>query len=161
MEISRAESFLYKKGYRIIENGLIVNPEGVVINGHKRKDGYIKISYRDVNNKTKKCMVHRLVAYQKFGEKMYANGILVRHLDGNPSNNSYSNIEIGTQSDNMMDKPESVRMAAAMKATSFLRKYDRNLVVSFYIANGKSYKKTMEKFGITSKGTLNFILRGG
>lgn len=41
-------------------------------------------------------MIHRLQAYQKFGDKIYEDGIVVRYLNGDRYDNSYDNIGIGT-----------------------------------------------------------------
>jgi len=46
---------------------------------------------------------HKLMAYKKFGSGVFLPGVVVRHLDNNPLNNSYSNIEIGTQKENLAD----------------------------------------------------------
>jgi hypothetical protein len=110
-----------------------------------------------INGKTTKIYAHRLQAYKKFGDAMFEDGIMVRHLDGNPANNSWDNIEIGTQSDNMMDIDADIRLAKALHATSFARKHDKETIRAFYREHN-SYKKTMEHFNISSKGTLHFIL---
>ena len=72
--------------------------------------------------------------------------------------NSYENILIGTHSQNMMDISKELRLKKALKATSFVRKYNKEEVIKFH-NKSKSYKETMEKFNILSKGTLNYILK--
>ena len=47
--------------------------------------------------------VHKFVAYLKFGDEIFKEGIEVRHLDGNSLNNGYENISIGTHTQNMRD----------------------------------------------------------
>ena len=81
----------------------------------------------------------------------------MRHLNGNEMDNSWDNIGIGTHSDNMMDMPKEVRVAKAKHASSFLKKYNHENVRDFH-QSAKSYKKTMEYFGIKSKSTLYSIL---
>jgi len=105
---SRALLFAYNKGYRII-NGKIINPKGKTIKGHNA-NGYLNFG---VNTKEfhDNVPVHRLLAYQKYGNQILEEGIVVRHLDGNSLNNLEENIVIGTQSDNMMDKtPEALML---------------------------------------------------
>lgn len=102
--------------------------------------------------------VHRLQAYQKFGEAIFEKGIVVRHLNGDSLDNSFNNIDIGTQSDNVMDMPLKVRVAKAIRATSFVKKFNHNSVFLYY-QKTQSYKKTMAKFGIKSKGTLYNIIK--
>ena len=85
--------------------------------------------------------------------------MVVRHLDGNPKNNSYANIEIGTQRDNNLDIPREVRLRTAIYATSFMTKYDKETVERIKeFKKTHSYKETMREFGISSKGTLWNIL---
>ena len=154
MEINKIK-YAFERGFDIDKSGQAYGIKGTPVNG-VNDNGYIYIGIR-INNKTKKVAAHRLQAFKKFGDKMFEKGILVRHLDGNPSNNSWDNIEIGTNSDNMMDMSSEVRLAKSLHATSFARKYDKEIVKAYYNEN-KSYKQTMEHFNITSKGTLHFIL---
>ena len=147
--------FFYKKGFRVTHDGACISSSGRQV-GCIDSRGYIRISTR---NKTENLRIpaHRLQAYQKYGDKMFEQGVEVRHLDGNRLNNSWDNIAIGTHSENMMDIPEHVRIAKAIHASSYVKKYEHDQVIAYY-SNCRSYKKTMEKFGITSKGTLHFIL---
>ena len=151
MKFSKNEQFAFKKGYRITEKGEILNPQGVTLSGsmdmHKYNRFKIDLGGRNFIN----IRTHRLQAYQKYGDKIYEKGIEVRHLDGNPSNNHIDNIAIGSHSDNMMDKAKEVRVRVAQQANL---KYDRDEVRAFH-AEGNSYKKIMEKFGISSKGTVS------
>lgn len=57
----------------------------------------------------------------------------------------------------MMDVPEQIRIKKALHATSFCRKYNKDEVRKFH-SHSKPYIKTMNKFGISSKGTLHYIL---
>ena len=148
----------FLKGYRISDSGRIFNKKNEEINGTIGNCGYKVLSFR-MRNLEYKITIHRLLAYQKYGDLMFNEGIVVRHKDGNQLNNSFDNIIIGTQSENRMDIPEHIRFSLALHAASFLKKYDHEEVIVFHKANGNSYKKTMENFGIQSKGTLHFILK--
>lgn len=153
-----AIKYAFEKGYRVKE-GKLVNPKGKELSVRKNSVGYYETNIR-INGKLYHLPVHRLCAYQKYGESLFS-ADCVRHLDGNKLNNKSDNIGIGSQSENMMDKPELVRKNSAIKATYSKKDcYDEdfiNKVRAFHISE-KSYKKTMEKFGITSKGTLHHIL---
>ena len=155
----RIEYLVYNRGYRVDENGVLTNPKGKEIG---RTDLWKGMSYHlssvKIMGRSKKFKTHRLQAYQKFGDKMYEDGICVRHLNGNSLDNRASNIDIATHSDNMMDRSPECRMKSALHATSFVRKYDKQDVRDFH-SESRSYKKTMEQFGISSKGTLNYILK--
>lgn len=151
---NRNEIIAYNLGYRVNEKGDLIglkgNPVGSLSNGYYKfkiriKNGYIN------------CLTHRLQAYQKYGEDIYKKGIVCRHLNGNPLDNSIENIAIGTQSDNMMDRKKEDRIAHAKLASSYNQKHNPYIIKKYY-AKVKSYKKTMEEFDISSKGTLHYIL---
>lgn len=55
-------------------------------------------------------LVHRIIGYLKFGDKIFEKGKQIRHLDSNSLNNKWENILLGTQSENEMDKPLHVRI---------------------------------------------------
>jgi len=155
MKYNKLEKLAHERGYR-------VSDEGVVSSTKKENIGYMFKGYHfltiRVDGKCRNLRTHRLLAYQKYGEKIYKPGTVVRHLDGDSTNNHISNIGIGTHSDNMMDIPKAVRIAKANHATSFVKKHDHAEVLDFYHKT-KSYKMTMEKFGISSKGTLYLIIK--
>ena len=67
------------------------------------------------------------------------------------------NIEIGTFSDNMFDIPKEKRIERSRKSNVKYKNEELKNILSFY-SESKSYKKTMIKFNISSKGTLWHIL---
>jgi hypothetical protein len=146
----------YKRGFRVSDCGNFISttvkkhPQRVLVNG------YPVISVR-VGKKTLKIYWHRIQAYQKYGEDLFKKGIVVRHKNSIRTDCSSENILIGNQSQNMMDCPREDRMKRAIHATSFVRKYSKDTVKEFH-SKSNSYKKTMNEFGITSKGTLHYIL---
>lgn len=104
-----------------------------------------------------KVYFHRYQAYLKFGNSLYEDGIMVRHLDGDLLNNSVSNIELGTNSDNMLDIPKEKRIRKSANAN---KKYSDDLVLEIKAdrERGMSYKDLMEKYHISSKGTISNII---
>lgn len=144
-----------QKGYTITEQGDVFNRKGNPVKGHV-ENGYTTFSIR-LGDKIRRVQFHRLQAYTKYGDALFEKGVVVRHLNGIKGDNTFINIAIGTCSDNMMDIPKEERLKKSKYAASFLRKHDKDAVRSFY-TECKSYKKTMENFGISSKGTLYFIL---
>lgn len=149
-----------ERGYRVDEHGKVVSHVGKILKLNKDTKGYLRFGFNSANHDyVVSVWVHRLVAYQKFGDILFEEDMVVRHLDGNPANNSWDNIEIGTQSDNMMDRPEDSRRAQSKHAASFRRKlteeevawlrHDREL--------GMSYKELMAKYGI-AKSTVSYIV---
>ena len=89
------EKILNEKGYYIDKEGSAYNPSGKVLKG-KIKNGYKCISIRIGKRKTD-VRFSRLQAYQKYGDEIYKEGIVVRHLDNVKENNSFTNITIRTQ----------------------------------------------------------------
>lgn len=152
---NRIELIAHKRGYVVTEEGELINPKGKRI-GSIGNTGYEKVNIK-INKEDKRFYTHRLQAFQKYGSKLFEKGICVRHLDNNKLNNSWDNIAIGTQSENMIDIPEQIRIKRAINASSKIKKHDHEEIQKFY-DKSKSYKKTMEKFNISSKGTLHFIL---
>ena len=152
---------VYEKGYRVI-NGKLYNPSGMELKVYIHpKESYHSFGIRRENNGKKITLwIHKLIAYQKYGDKLFEPGIQVRHKDGNRGNNLDDNILIGTQSDNMMDCPEENRMRRAKNTSSHIRKFTNVEVekIREERRKGKTYKQLMEMFDISSKGTMNHIL---
>lgn len=146
----------YDRGYKILKDGTLINPKGDNVNGSVDRKGYRYTSIR-INGKVTKLYFHRYQAFIKFGDKMFEDELLVRHLNGDSLDNSFSNIQIGTNSDNMMDKPEYVRKRDAVYASSFIKVHNHEEVYSSYLKTG-SYKQVMNKFNISSTGTLHYII---
>lgn len=148
--------YAYNRGYRVDDQGRVIGILKDFITT-RNYNGYSCFSVRTPNCQGP-TMVHRLMAYQKYGDKIFDPKIQVRHLNGNSLDNSYSNIAIGTASENMMDKRPDVRQRAANYASSFVKKHNHELVAALR-KEGKTYKQIMEITGISSKGTVSFIAR--
>ena len=152
---NRHEELAERLGFTIDPDGSTVrNPYGKIMKLHLGR-GYKVFSFGPKISR-RKCLVHRFNAWFKFGDKIYEPNIVCRHLDGNPLNNHQDNIAIGTQSDNMMDRPESVRHAHAFATSRHAMKHDHVAIIEFYRVNG--FNKTLIEFGISSKGTLSYII---
>ena len=157
MEYHKREKILFDKGYYVDKQGNLYNPKGVQIVGTIKSSGRRGTGVKINDNKVHHIAFHRMVAYAKYGDRMYDDNMLVRHLDGNPLNNSWDNIAIGTPHDNMMDIDKDIRIRRSSMAN---KKYQNDLVneIRECHKNGMSYKNIMKKFNISSKGTLSFII---
>jgi hypothetical protein len=144
------EKIAFEKGYRIDRDGNIIG-----LKGHKLKltidGGYYKFSFRYMG-KNPNIKVHRFQAFMKYGEKIYESEIITRHLNDIKTDNSWDNILIGTHSDNMMDKSPELRKLCASHP-----KYCHKSIIKDH-KEGLSYNKIMDKYGISSKGTVSFII---
>ena len=160
----RTEEFAYNLGYRVTRKGILLNSNGDEMSCRLDKHGYYERTLR-VNSQDKKwthLMIHRLQAYQKYGDKIYEPGIQIKHLNGNSTDNSYNNIGIGTAHDNAMDKDVAVRLSSSrMTAKSLPLRYSKEKILSIKNdrKNGLTYGEIMKKYGISSKGTVSYICK--
>jgi len=149
----------FKRGYRVVNNNVIGLVSNKPLRLERMSSGHLRFGVR-FNGAMVKVYVHRLLAYEKYKDDLFSPGMQVRHLDGNPINNTSGNIALGTQSQNMMDIPKAARIKKARTAASKLRKYSDETVakVRKFHKEDRSYKKTMRMFNIPSKATLTYIL---
>ena len=149
----------FKKGYRITKDGEILNPKGKPLNGVIGI--YKKMEYKRISTKNNRqyahVFVHQLQAYQKYGDLIFKKEC-VRHLNGNSLDNSWDNIEIGSQQDNMLDIEKEKRTQHAIIASSHVKKHNHSDIINYY-NEGHTYKEIMERFNIKSKGTISFIIK--
>lgn len=157
----KIEKYAYARGYRVSVDGKIKG-----INGHflspRLVRGYYDVCIRDIGNHCHQChlYIHRLQAYQKYGDDIYTPGIQVRHLNGDSQDNSFDNIAIGTSRDNQGDKtPDTRRRAAQIAASNNPQRYPLWLIqeIRSYRSEGATYRQIMERFKISSKGTVSYI----
>ena len=86
-------------GYRVFENGVIMNNRGTPLKPSNRPDGYSQVGLC-VNNTVKNLYVHRLVALH-LGLDLLDLNTQVNHKDTDKSNNKLSNLELTDSSGNM------------------------------------------------------------
>lgn len=115
---SHNEEIAKSLGYYVDKNGKAFSPRGNNV-GTCGKDGYMYFCILKRNGKDKKVYIHRLQAYQKYGDEIYQDGIVVRHLNNNQKDNSWQNIDIGTKRDNMLDLPLEKRREIAINAHKY------------------------------------------
>lgn len=147
---------LKEKGYTI-KNGKVYSPDNVELTLKADENGYLCFNTRLNNNQMIRVRLHRYIAYLKYGNDLFQPGLQVRHLDGNQLNNKFDNIGIGTCQQNNLDKDINVRLQSALVATSHVKIHDHVAILKRR-NEGATYKELMEEFGITSKGTISFIV---
>jgi hypothetical protein len=148
------------KGYTINSKGVVYNPKKEIQKIRVGTRGYLLFSVR-FGKKVKNIKVHRLQAYTLYGNSLFENGIVVRHLDGDQLNNKSENITIGSRSDNYFDisneKRAKMLKHITKKASEKNRKHDYKSIKKDR-SEGMSYKQLMAKYKISSKGTLSHII---
>ena len=127
------EKIAYEKGYRCIDGDVYYNNRK--LSGHLNTNGYLCFTFvtgsrTDNTRKSLKCKVHRLVAYQKYGDELY-NCDCVRHCDNNKLNNTDDNILIGSHTENSYDRDPLDRKEHALVASSKIRKLSDDDLFSF------------------------------
>jgi hypothetical protein len=149
--------YAYQEGYRITREGQVVSRNGKLRKICISKRGYAAFSIASPRRKVLRIEVHKLAAYQWFGEPALKG--VVRHLDGNPSNNQIENLRVGTQSENMLDRPPAARKAHAQKAANKRRRFSEEQVESIREEHegGATYKKLSQKWQV-GKGVLSYLL---
>ena len=153
------------EGYTVLKNGDVISPSGEKIKPYKwgKSIKYLKIRYKNKNivKLITEVAIHRLQAYKKFGDKIFEKGIVVRHLNGNSLDNSWDNIVIGTQSDNMFDRSkESLKehsLIATRKRQDKFRTYKERCLIYEDLRNNIPYSEIMKTYNIPSKGTLSYM----
>ena len=86
-----------KKGYYVDKNGNVFYKNKIrkcQIRKFKPNIKYYFFNIRN-NNKIMSVKVHQFQAYQKYGNDIFKENIVIRHLNGNSLDNSYENIAIG------------------------------------------------------------------
>jgi hypothetical protein len=153
----------YAKGYRVVD-GIVMSPYSkeprTLYTKMTKKHCSYKFTIKTSEGKGFGIPVHKLVAYQKFGDKAFETGTHVRHLDGDSLNNSEENIALGTPSENSFDRPHNKRKQSAIKTATAHRKFsDKECEeIRKYHEETRSYKKVMAKFNIPAKSSLRCIL---
>lgn len=103
------------RGYYVTLCGKMFGPKGPLRVAKSGKQRYPTFS-TNWGGRVYGIPVHKFVAYYRFGEASFAKGAQVRHLDGDTLNIKFTNIKVGTGSENQHDKPKEVRVRAAKAA---------------------------------------------
>ena len=104
---------------------------------------------------------HQMVAFAKYGEAAFADGIEIRHMDDDRTNNHPDNLILGTRQDNMLDMAPEARSARNLGRPSKGRKLSdeqAEKVRARYlggIAKGEC-KELADRFGVC-RTTISYI----
>lgn len=109
-----------ERGYTVTNDGICLNKNGKQV-GCVGSQGYIMIGLIK-KKRYYRIEVHRIQAYQKYGDKIFEKWVVCRHKNGIKSDNSWDNILIGTHTDNMRDIPQELRRSRALYAASFIKR---------------------------------------
>lgn len=149
----------FNKGYWVDSLGNCFSPSGEKIGYFCPNSQYEQIKVAVATGKQRHIAVHRLQAYQKYGEKIFEPGVHVRHLNSNTFDNSWDNIAIGSASDNMMDKTPEVRQSAALAGSRVRRKLTWEEMEQLRQEHkaGDSYRVLCARYSL-AKSTVSYIV---
>lgn len=142
----------FERGYRVQEDGCCLSPKGRLLIAHIATGRrYAVIVIRGSH----KFCVHKLAAFQLFGEASFADGVHVRHLDGNSRNNSHANLALGTAAENNADKSrEALARSGAAAARAVRRLTDEQVdAIRVRYGNGERGAALAQEFGV-ARSTL-------
>jgi len=160
---SMAIRIALNSGMSVTKDGVLVGAKGAISKAKKVSgNGYLMFSAYDEQGKQYKGLVHQLQAYLKYGEIVFtetSQEIHVRHLNGNPLDNSWDNIALGSQSDNFMDRPLEMRLRCASRAAYAKRviSVEDIRTIRAKKAQGLSLTALSKEYG-KSKGHLSDIV---
>lgn len=118
-----------------------------------KPQGGAKRKYMCVSFKNKTISVHRIV-YAKFNGKLDKT-LQINHIDGNPSNNRPENLELITQSQNMIHRYRVLKRPAVIGRKKINQKI-ANEIRSRRLA-GEKYSTLMKDYKLC-KSTISYIV---
>ena len=162
----------YARGYKVVD-GELHGPKGRLSIKLSGKQRYPTFS-TNWGGRVYGLPVHKLAAYQYYGEESFKEGIVVRHLDANTLNISRDNILLGSHSENNLDKCPKLRSKVASVARKAQGSTPKNAkltteqvqeIRSFYEGLGGKKapngfcKDLCNRFGV-SKTVISKVVRG-
>ena len=106
--MNRAMIDAFNRGYRLTASGGVIGVRGRLLRLGQAKFGYYQFGVQ-FEGRPRTILVHRFVAYCKYGDALFS-AECVRHLDGDPTNNSWDNIVIGSVQDNSNDRLDGAKL---------------------------------------------------
>lgn len=149
--------FAFEKGFRVV-NCEPISPYGSIVPTKLTSTGYkcfsLSIPPGIVGNEkrlVRNVTLHRLIAYEKFGEELFKPFTVVRHLDQNCLNNDPSNLVLGTQLDNTLDMNQQLLRETCLKAAKATRLLSDEKLEALrfdYYHKGLTYRQLAAKYGV-------------
>lgn len=155
---------LHNKGFRVQPDGTVLKGDGSLCKlGQELHGGYPLICTRvrrhpTYGNWILRVAVHRLAAYQLFGDRVFDPTLQVCHCDGNPKNNSHANLRLDTPTGNRLDIPPLERQRLARKAGRANTHITDEVAAEIRAAN-LTLREIMERYGMSK--TCASYLRAG
>lgn len=157
--MKRVLEWVSKIGWEINEDGRVTNPKGKIRKG-TLTCGYLKVGIKipELGISSYALKLHKFQAYRKYGEEIFNPGIVVRHQNGDTVDNSWGNIIIGTQSDNMMDRDEQDRIRHSKERRRYSQEVKSRLIQER--ESGKSFARISREQSIPLQSVKDIIRKG-
>lgn len=156
----------FRRGYTVDRMGAVSSPRGRVLKTCIGSTGYLQVDIYLPDwgfSKGFPVAVHRMVAFSKYGDEMFADGVEVRHLNGVKLDCTWENIAIGTRRQNIMDMTPELRsrgkgIPGSGHPMAKLTEVDVRRIHSLAVS-GKSCASIAGEYGI-AVSTVSGILTG-
>lgn len=151
----------HERGYYVDGLGVAYGPRGA-LKCHTTSTGYLRFSIHVSKPRERvHVLAHQLVAYQLFGADAFADGVVIMHLDKNRTNNTPTNIAIGTRSDAQLRVAPVMRAIYGANAARKLRRLTDAQVIDLRAkrAAGATLKELCKAFDIC-KATASYAVNG-
>lgn len=112
---------VHAAGYRVVGR-IVKDGNGNEVEIIQPKKGYPFFFAKLKNGETVMTKLHRLLAYQMFGQQMFKPGIVVRHLNDKKNDLRRINIRLGTEKQNRADRRRNQKNKTKRKPKNNLKK---------------------------------------
>lgn len=141
--------------YLVSSDGQVRGLYGRVLKPSTHDFGYLQVALSREGKVSTKS-VHRLVLEAFVGPA--PEGLLTRHLDGNPANNNLSNLTWGTQQQNMQDSVDhNTRARGSQNGNSRLLEEEVEAIRMEYATGLVSQRALGERYGVTQRTIWNIV----
>ena len=146
------------RGYFVDFSGILYGPNGKKLIKKYGAQRYPTFTIT-IDNIVQSIPIHTLAAYCFYGEYVFLENKVIRHLNGNTLDVSFTNIKLGTHSENNLDKKKEVRSLAAKKARksqgyrAHNHKFtdDEVKLIRYMFKNNHKQTKIAKKFNVTTQ----------
>ena len=152
-------AWAHKVGYKVLPDGSVISHVGRRRKLNSSVGGYLRFTVGPRDGNHGWVHVHVLAGLQYFGERALEEGMQVRHLDGDPTNNVRDNLALGDASQNAFDISSPVRFKRSREGAKVQRKLSDSDVAALRADrnSGATYAQLMERYGI-AKSTVSYIV---
>lgn len=151
---SRVAIYAHERGCRVKASGEVIGVKGKPRKTRVNSRGYLTFNLKPPFTKDSfPINVHKLAAYQIYGIAAFEEGTQVRHLNNIKTDNSSSNIAIGSQLDNVSDLPYGVANIHSAKLMPA-----EVLEIREKVKNGATFQNILDEYPIRSKSSVSHIV---